>query len=331
MNHRTERNTFIFAAVLFASGCSTSPEIEDAPSETQTSTARVMNPKSKAGSGGASGGRSESIDTAASAEDDAGASDVAGKDEPAAGTSAAASAGTSGGVVRSTAGTGATVMTTATTEAPPADRGPYYMSGRFQGYYWTALHGVGTTIRATNFNLENYSMPICITGSVATSPDSSSNAMLGINLNQTHSAAANTDTLAPQQDGITISVVNKGGSPLRLQIQTPNGATDEKSRWCAYINGSGGFIPWSQFTTTCWDDFGTRYNREPISSAMLLIPGNPDMAVPFDVCWNTIVESADTGGATASKAAAAGSAALAAGSGGGAAGSAAPTAGNAAP
>jgi hypothetical protein len=167
------------------------------------------------------------------------------------------------------------------------------MSGRYKGYYWTALHGVGTTVKATNFNLENYTMPICITGSVATSPDSSSNAMLGMNLNQAHAGDAMPATLAPQQDGILISVTNQAGSPLRLQIQTPNGATDEKARWCAYVNGNGGFIPWSQFTTTCWDDLGTPYAREPISAAMLLIPGNPDRPVPFDVCLNSIAEAAN--------------------------------------
>src|SRR5262249_27485817 len=157
-----------------------------------------------------------------------------------------------------------------------------------KGYYWTALHGVGTTLQATNFNIENYTSPICIKGTVATSADSSSNAMLGINLNQAHASDANTDTLAPQQDGLMIAVANKGGSPLRWQIKPPTGATDEKARWCDYVDGNGGFLPWSQFTTSCWDDFGTPYNREPITAAMLLIPGNPDMPVPFEVCLNSI-------------------------------------------
>jgi Glycosyl hydrolase family 12 len=74
-------------------------------------------------------------------------------------------------------------------------------------------------------------------------------------------------------------------------------------------------MPWTAFNTKCWDNSGTAYGKEPISSVSILVPGTNSAAVPFSFCLNNVGESADaTGGMPA-----AGTGAMpAAGTGGGA-------------
>jgi hypothetical protein len=174
---------------------------------------------------------------------------------------------------------------------PPVERGPYFVSGSWHGYFWLAQHGAGTTVTATNFDTEQFGAPICIQGLVAATADNSGNAILGVNVNQDNSADMNVQTVSPALDGIRVALTNHGGSVVRLQVQALDGATNERARWCAEVNGSGGFIPWSAFNTACWDGSGMPYQREPISGAMLLIPGATKAQTTFDVCLAALAET----------------------------------------
>src|SRR6185369_15573348 len=82
---------------------------------------------------------------------------------------------------------------------------------------------------------------------------------------------------------------------LRVQVQGPNGATDANDRWCAPLFGSGGFIPWDAFNTKCWDGSGTKYAGQPLTAAMILVPGST-AAVPFDFCLDDLREADAPGG-----------------------------------
>jgi hypothetical protein len=196
------------------------------------------------------------------------------------------------------------------------DRGPYYAGDSWKGYLWISEHGQGSMIApTTDFAAATFESKVCIKGSVVPTPDSSGNAMLGMNINQAHRTDAPTLTVVPSRDGVQVDVVNTGGSPLRVQVHAPDGATNGMSRWCAMVTGSGGFIPWSQFNTACWDGSGNPYKREPISSAMLLVPGNTESAVSYDFCLLRLTE-ANAPPAMEPAAAASGEDAGAAGSGG---------------
>lgn len=142
-----------------------------------------------------------------------------------------------------------------------------------------------------SFEAEEFTSPICIRGVVAATPDNTGNAILGVNLNQTNTSDMTVQTVAPKLDGIAVSISNGAGSPVRLQIQALDGASNDRARWCASVRGSGGFIPWSAFNTACWDGTGLPYRREAISGAMLLIPGATDKPTNFDVCLIAIAEA----------------------------------------
>ena len=104
-------------------------------------------------------------------------------------------------------------------------------------------------------------------------------------------------TVVPAGNGLTVTVTKTVDSPLRVQIQGPNGGTDANDRWCAPLIGSGGFVPWSAFNTKCWDGSGTAYAKQPIVSVSLLVPGANVSAVPFAFCLTSLAEGNGGGGA----------------------------------
>jgi hypothetical protein len=163
--------------------------------------------------------------------------------------------------------------------------GPYLTSGNLKGYTWVALAGAGTTLTATGLAATEFSAPICIQGSVVATPDYSGNAIVGLNLNQAMSGEpmAFTPTLA----GLQLALTSRVASPLRIQLQTADGA----GLWCAELTGAGGFIPWTAFNTACWDGSGAAYASQPISIAMISVPGTTTAAVPYDFCLNSITEA----------------------------------------
>lgn len=182
----------------------------------------------------------------------------------------------------------------ATPRPAPSDptRGPYYEVDPWRGFLWVAKSGEDTTLTTSaSFEAESFDASVCIRGSVAPAADSSGNAMLGMNIHQAERGAAVPMTLVPTRAGVQVSVKNTGGSPLRVQVASPEGQRQPESRWCAAVSGKGGFIPWSAFNTACWDGSGKPYKREPISVAMLLVPGGPKTPQPYDFCLLRLTEA----------------------------------------
>jgi hypothetical protein len=110
-------------------------------------------------------------------------------------------------------------------------------------------------------------------------------------------------TVTPTADGIVVGIDNKNGAALRVQVQGPNGATDPNDRWCAPISGTGGLVPWTTFNTKCWDNTGTPYAKQPLQSAMILVPGGNKLPVLYDFCLTGMYSSdaipaGDGGGVT---------------------------------
>jgi hypothetical protein len=151
---------------------------------------------------------------------------------------------------------------------------------------WLAQSGAGTTLTATGFDVAMVAGPVCIQGSVAATPDYNSNAALGLNLNQLPNQAPMPFT--PTRAGLQVDVTNRAGSPLRILIQTQDGS----GLWCATVNGSGGFIAWTDFNTACWDGSGTAYARQPLAVASVQVSGGIDAAIPYDFCLNGLAETA---------------------------------------
>jgi len=175
--------------------------------------------------------------------------------------------------------------------ARPLDRGPYFASGAWHGYFWIAQHGAGTTVAPTGFDAAMFATPICIRGTVVATADDSGNAILGVNLNQSNTSDMTVQSVAPAADGVSLAITNAAGSPVRVQVQALDGSTNERARWCANLTGSGGFVPWTAFNTACWDGTGAPYRGEPLSGAMLLVPGARSAPTPFDVCIVSLAEA----------------------------------------
>jgi hypothetical protein len=173
------------------------------------------------------------------------------------------------------------------------DVGNYFKSGAWMGYVWTSATGEGTTISPMDFEAQTTGMPRCVSGTVGPLTDFSGVAMLGFNLNEVAGGMAM--PIAPTTAGVTINVTNRAGSPLRLQVQT---ASTGGTQWCTNIIGSGGFILWDALRTACWGATGMKYMREPIVSAMVLVPGDDVDPVDFDFCVDVLAEGeAAAGGA----------------------------------
>lgn len=179
--------------------------------------------------------------------------------------------------------------------------GGYITSGTWKGYAWTAVGG-DATITPEEFG-EVYDFPLCASGAVQ--PGYDNVAMVGWNINQPAEDDPVGSTVTPAMDGITVSITNNLTTQLRIQIQGPNGGTDENDRWCAEIGAGGAdiFVPFSSFNTKCWplgptDTPGNPYAGEPLSAVLILVPG-PDptgTATEFNFCVDKIQETNEDGG-----------------------------------
>jgi hypothetical protein len=166
-----------------------------------------------------------------------------------------------------------------------------FQNGSWAGYVWTAVTGTGSTVTPTDFTAHTSGTPFCASGTVGAMVDYSGVGMIGYNINQ-EAGATTLGTWAPSSTaGIQVTFTNPGGSALRLQIQGPNGASDENDRWCYPLAGSSGTvtIPWANFNTYCWGDTGTTYyTGQPLEAVMLLVPGSNLSAVSFSICLSSI-------------------------------------------
>ncbi|HEY4106352.1 MAG TPA: hypothetical protein VGM44_20775 [Polyangiaceae bacterium] len=245
-------------------------------------------PSTMTGGGGAGGTSAGGTSAGGSSAGSSSAGTSAGGTSSAGTSAGGTSAGTGGSVAGGAGGSGG---------ATGPDNG-YETNGNWHGYGFTATSDAGTSILPADFSLVKSNDPLCVTGKVgATTNDV---AIVGINLNQAMGKDPPANTITPTLGGILVSVSNAGGSPLRLQIQGPTGATDATDRWCAPIPGTGGYIPWTAFNTKCWDNTGTAYANQPLTSALVMVPGVATGTTNFSYCVNSIGESNDpsTGGGT---------------------------------
>jgi hypothetical protein len=121
-------------------------------------------------------------------------------------------------------------------------------------------------------------------GTVTGKPDYSGFAMLGWNVSQSMMGGTPMTWPVPASGGVTVTVDNIDGTPLRLQLQgtDPHTSTD---RWCAPLT-SGQQILWSSFETNCYTG-GTPQTPlaagTPIQQAAILVPGELT-DLPFNLC-----------------------------------------------
>jgi hypothetical protein len=167
--------------------------------------------------------------------------------------------------------------------------GGFVSTGQWHGYAWTGTDANSTsTITPADFSAVVAGGSLCVSGTVAGTPDYSAVAMLGIHLGQ-----ATGDPPPPNEGwvntsvGIAWDITNTGGSPLRIQVQGSRGETDPEDRWCIPVTTRTGTAAWSAFKTECWDMYGYPYNDQPLYDIMVLVPGDLT-PVPFSFCVNSL-------------------------------------------
>jgi hypothetical protein len=178
--------------------------------------------------------------------------------------------------------------------------GGYVTSRSWHGYAWTATDGKSaSTISPAEFSTLAAGRQLCASGTVVGTADYSAVAMLGFNLAQGQAmpgmSAPAPANWSPVDDtgteGVFYSVTNRAGTPLRIQIQGPNGATDPSQRWCNDITGQTGDMFWHSFNTQCWEGgSGTAYNGiDALVSMAVVVPGGTANR-SFDFCIYEVLE-----------------------------------------
>ncbi|HEY8946539.1 MAG TPA: hypothetical protein VIM73_19945 [Polyangiaceae bacterium] len=178
--------------------------------------------------------------------------------------------------------------------------GGYVETSSWHGYAWTSTDGKSSsTITPADFATLPAGRQLCVSGTVAGTADYSAAAMLGFNLSQQAAPpgeeAPLPGTWGPGDDigngGIFFNITNRSSTPLRIQLQGPDGDTDPTQRWCADVVGQSEDIFWHTFNTECWEGgSGTAYNGiDALESIMVLVPGGTT-ARSFDFCIYEILE-----------------------------------------
>jgi hypothetical protein len=80
-------------------------------------------------------------------------------------------------------------------------------------------------------------------------------------------------------DRVTKGSVTPQGSKLVLNLTLTGPEMyvfleSETTRWCAPLNAGEVTIPYAEFNTSCWDNSGSTYAKQPIKSVLLEVPGN---------------------------------------------------------
>ena len=130
--------------------------------------------------------------------------------------------------------------------------------------------------------------PLCVSGTLGADISYASGTGLGINLNQSVDGST-AGTVLVSGTGLSISYSNCGSSALHLQLNTADGS----KQWCVLLTGTGTAlnVPWSSFTTNCWDSTMVQTPFSPaatqIGSIQLIVPSTAS-ALPFNVCINDL-------------------------------------------
>ncbi len=193
----------------------------------------------------------------------------------------------------------------------------YWVSNDWHGCTWTGVGDYGaTTIMPQDFVSQSPDEPYCVSGTVGADEEYRGVSLLGFNIAEEGPADCSyMDGEAPilpaveipnwQSEGIAISLSQSVGSILRVQIQGPDGATDDSDRWCMEIEDPTlgvAYAPYADFNTECWEGGeGEDYAGQPISAVVFLVPGRNEDDIEFGYCINgfqqgTSVDDAPEGG-----------------------------------
>jgi hypothetical protein len=152
------------------------------------------------------------------------------------------------------------------------------------GYAWTSTTGAGSTITPSDFSSVTSATHLCVSGSIAPTPDSSGSATLGVNINQQSATNLGGWSTSAPTEGVLVSVYNPGGSPLRVELREASAFTSTPQRWCALFDPTYAVvIPFSAFNTQC-DGSGSSYGSARIEAVAIVAAGNSAGAVSFDFC-----------------------------------------------
>ncbi len=205
--------------------------------------------------------------------------------------------GTSTGGSTPTGGGGGIGGTTPVdTKEYTVDDGGFVTVCDWTGYAWTRTDGT-SSISPTGFDSVSAGTKLCASGTVQARDDWSGYAMLGINVGQAEGDDTDAIDVATDGDGLYVDLDNRGGSELRVQIQTSQAEDDENARWCAVYSGPG-VIRWSDFNTKCWDGSGSAYAGQNINAVLVMAPGHNTDARNFDFCINRVEPSGGSCGSS---------------------------------
>ncbi|HEX3775489.1 MAG TPA: hypothetical protein VHV51_13550 [Polyangiaceae bacterium] len=176
--------------------------------------------------------------------------------------------------------------------------GGYFYSGELHGYTYVFSSGdqtLGTQITPANFMNASNDGQLCVNGTVAKDPTFASTAGIGVNLNQSAIGSVPAQSLIPTGTGLSVTLTNPGGSPLRVQLNAGSSGT---TYYCANVSvpttGSKSFtLPWSAFTTDCFDVPPTGAAFQPsvgVTSVSFAVPGSSSAGTPFNFCVTAVSE-----------------------------------------
>ncbi len=156
--------------------------------------------------------------------------------------------------------------------------GGYVQSGPWHGYAWTMADSLGTAVSPLDFSAILAGESLCVEGRLTDSDDAF--VLLGVNVAQLEGTDTEAGFVSPMGDGISITVADFWGMPLRVQID----GGSETARWCADIPGSGGVVPFSAFNTRCWDGLGTNYAGEDFTNIAVALAGTDGAVINYSFC-----------------------------------------------
>jgi hypothetical protein len=165
-------------------------------------------------------------------------------------------------------------------------RAPAAGGGCWHGYA-SAGGDPGSMVMPTTFSSCGMDCMLRVSGRVGPAI-ASSYVYLGFNVDQALGSSSKA-ALVPVGTGLAVRYTNTGASPVvRIQISSGSAAS---TRWCAPVTSASATIPYAMFNTECWEGgSGTAYDKEPIDTVQLVIPGGMEPA-PFDV---TLISVKDT-------------------------------------
>ncbi len=164
----------------------------------------------------------------------------------------------------------------------------YAVQGPLHGY-WGSWVWQTSIVPATCITPSSNLGPqtaLCVGGTVAQDATFASAAGLIFDVNQAQSTASSNPLDAiPAPTSVTVTLVNPGGSPIRVQLS--NSSDISSPAYCVDSDHfqSGQPIPITSFNTKCWDNSGTFLGAgTPINTIAMYAYGSSTAPTPFSFC-----------------------------------------------